>query len=130
MPSWVCLTSSILHLPVLQLYGFTSARKMSCVVVHRPDGGLRVLNKGAAEWVIRKCSGHMDQTGAIVPMTADKKVELEASVTAMANRGLRCIALSIADISAQDFATLPAEYWEDVSNLDRCVLVCLINPAL
>lgn len=42
---------------MVRVYGFSSARKMATVVVREPGAGgcgLRVYNKGAAEWVLRK----------------------------------------------------------------------------
>lgn len=40
---------------VFKLYGFTSARKMASVVIEYPDK-YKVYNKGAAEWVLQRCS--------------------------------------------------------------------------
>lgn len=45
---------------VFKLFGFSSARKMASVVVEYPDK-LKVFNKGAAEWVLARCS-HCWQT--------------------------------------------------------------------
>lgn len=37
-----------------QLYGFSSAKKMASVLIQLPDK-LRLYNKGAAEWVLKRC---------------------------------------------------------------------------
>lgn len=42
----------------LQLYGFSSDRKMSCCVMREGDK-LAVYNKGAAEWVLKRCTHQM-----------------------------------------------------------------------
>lgn len=39
----------------LQLFGFSSAKKMSSCVV-RTANSYRVYNKGAAEWVLQRCT--------------------------------------------------------------------------
>ncbi len=38
----------------VQLYGFSSARKMASVLLRKADGGFRLFNKGAAEWVLKR----------------------------------------------------------------------------
>lgn len=69
-------------------------------------GGLRLHNKGAAEWVLKKCS-HVISGDKIVPMTDDSLKGLMDTVTAMASRGLRCICLAYRDMTVADLG-LPA----------------------
>jgi magnesium-transporting ATPase (P-type) len=76
---------------LLQVYGFSSAKKMASCVLDNGDGTLRVLNKGASEWVL-DISTHVHETdGSISPLTAAKKAELLQVVTGMASRGLRTL---------------------------------------
>jgi Ca2+-transporting ATPase len=37
-----------------QLYGFSSARKMASVLLKHNSSTLRLYNKGAAEWVLKR----------------------------------------------------------------------------
>jgi Ca2+-transporting ATPase len=48
---------------VFKLNGFTSARKMSSVLIKKAGGGYRLYNKGAAEWVVKRCTSIMQQDG-------------------------------------------------------------------
>ena len=45
------------HDDIVRVFGFSSARKMATVVVKEAGAGgcgLRIYNKGAAEWVLKK----------------------------------------------------------------------------
>jgi Ca2+-transporting ATPase len=53
---------------VKEVYGFSSAKKMASVLVEFPDY-LRLYNKGAAEWVLKRCSRMVVSGGGIAPMT-------------------------------------------------------------
>lgn len=77
--------------PGVQVYGFSSAKKMASVLVNRGDGTLRLYNKGASEWVLDVCTHMHDADGSVVPFTAARKAELLATVTEMASRGLRTL---------------------------------------
>lgn len=87
--------------PPSQLYGFSSAKKMASVLV-RQDGKLRLYNKGAAEWVLRRCVSLHNQYGEVVAMTEELREELMQVVTEMASRGLRCICLTYTDYPEED----------------------------
>jgi magnesium-transporting ATPase (P-type) len=75
----------------VQMYGFSSAKKMASVLVDRGDGTLRLYNKGASEWVLNASVSVYEADGSIVPLTEAKKAELLAVVTEMASRGLRTL---------------------------------------
>lgn len=75
----------------LQVYGFTSAKKMASVLVNRGDGTLRLYNKGASEWVLDVCTHLHEADGSRVPLTEARKTELLLTVTEMASRGLRTL---------------------------------------
>ncbi|KAG2437196.1 hypothetical protein HXX76_005860 [Chlamydomonas incerta] len=108
----------------VKLYGFSSARKMASVLLREPgSGGLRLHNKGAAEWVLRRCTSLMRPDGSTEPMTEARLAEMIELVTSMAKRGLRCICLSYRDYAANDPAR-PADFFEDANEVDNG-LTCL-----
>ncbi|EFJ44186.1 calcium-transporting ATPase [Volvox carteri f. nagariensis] len=101
---------------VEKIYGFTSAKKMASVLVRLGDK-YRLYNKGAAEWVLKRCSRCITQAG-VVEMTPALRGQLLDEVTAMAKRGLRCICLTYADFALVD-PKRPADFFEDVDNVDN-----------
>ncbi len=52
----------------------------------RATGNLRLYNKGAAEWVLKRCVGLARPDGSTEPMTPAKLTEMNALVTGMAKR--------------------------------------------
>jgi Cation transport ATPase (P-type) len=76
----------------VQVYGFTSARKMASCIVEQDNGTLRLYNKGASEWVLDISTHVHEADGSVVPLTAEKKAELIKIVVEMASRGLRTLA--------------------------------------
>lgn len=86
---------------LLQLYGFTSARKMASCLINLGDK-YRLYNKGAAEWVIRRCKHLMYEDGNLVPVTEEVVKEMIQVVESMAKRGLRCICLTYRDYDLND----------------------------
>jgi hypothetical protein len=49
-----------------------------------------------------RCHSHFTPAGEVVPMSDSTRQELQESVVAMSSRGLRCICLAMADISADE----------------------------
>ncbi|CBZ55147.1 hypothetical protein NCLIV_055720 [Neospora caninum Liverpool] len=88
---------------------FSSDRKMMTSVVRVPRDGdagspciLRVFVKGAGERVLAQCSSVALSSGAIEPLTAAKKAEIEKTVVnAMASEALRTICLAFRDIDPE-----------------------------
>ncbi|EFJ49476.1 hypothetical protein VOLCADRAFT_104340 [Volvox carteri f. nagariensis] len=108
-----------------QMYGFSSARKMASVLVREPSGNLRLYNKGAAEWVLRRCSAMLQPDGSTIPMDKVILEEMNSLVTAMAMRGLRCICLSYRDYPANDLVRTP-DFFEDADQVDNGLIACAI----
>lgn len=106
----------------LKLYGFSSAKKMASVLVKHNDSMNRLYNKGAAEWVLEKCTRLINEYGDIVDMTDDVRVSLSEVVVGMATRGLRCICLTYTDVPND----LPEEDIEDSSKLDNNLIALAI----
>ncbi len=72
----------------VQLYGFSSARKMASVLMKRNDnsGAYRLFNKGAAEWVLKRCVAVLNPDGTTSTLDAARQAELLETVTQMAKR--------------------------------------------
>lgn len=108
----------------LQLFGFTSARKMSSCVIKRADN-YRLYNKGAAEWVLKRCTHFVDSFGDVAVMTAADRENIEGMVVSMAQRGLRCICLARTDYPLED-GSRKDEFFEDPDNLDKNLVAIAI----
>lgn len=78
----------------VQVYGFSSDKKMASCFVDKGDGTLRLLNKGASEWVLDVSTHVHEADGSRAVLTAEKKEELMKVVTEMASRGLRTLVSS------------------------------------
>lgn len=62
---------------IVEVYAFTSAKKMASVLLRTDEPGrLRLYNKGAAEWVLQRCSGVQNQSGEVTAMTEAIREEL------------------------------------------------------
>ncbi|GFR47750.1 hypothetical protein Agub_g9515 [Astrephomene gubernaculifera] len=114
---------------MVKMYGFSSAKKMASVLIRLSDR-LRLYNKGAAEWVLARCTKLQTESGA-VEMTPLVRESLLGVVTAMAKRGLRCICLAHADFPLED-PNRAADFFESSDNVDAnltCVgLVGIKDP--
>lgn len=76
---------------MLQVYGFSSAKKMASCLVDLGNGTLRLYNKGASEWILDASVAVYEADGTIVPLTDARKAALLDTVTEMASRGLRTL---------------------------------------
>ena len=103
----------------LHTHGFTSARKMSSVVVKMPNGKLRNYVKGAAEWVVKKCTMVLQPDGSVKTLDEEAMEQMLALIFDMANRGLRCICLTYTDYPAD----IPAEFFEDHDASDSNLII-------
>ena len=74
---------------------------MSSAIVKHGDK-YRLYNKGAAEWVLKRCTHILDNQGHVSPMSSEVSDELASTVTEMAKRGLRCICLTYTDYESTD----------------------------
>eukprot|EP00798_Chlamydomonas_sp_ICE-L_P007260 gene7260-372_t len=88
---------------------------MSSVLLHnnsiqsdKPGGGLKVHCKGAAEWVLARCTSHYLPSGDIVPLTDDSREQLQQALVSMASRGLRCVCLAAGDIAGSALRQRPS----------------------
>eukprot|EP00775_Hariotina_reticulata_P009045 gene9045-9216_t len=102
---------------IAQMYQFTSAKKMASILLKLPDHYL-LLNKGAAEWVLQKCDFVSGQDEGVTALDEASRASITAIITAMASRGLRCIALASRQLPLED-AARPANFFDDSDNVDR-----------
>lgn len=54
---------------IAEVYAFTSAKKMASILIRKDDSTLRLYNKGAAEWLLKRCVSLHNEYGEVVPMT-------------------------------------------------------------
>eukprot|EP00607_Mallomonas_marina_P009535 CAMPEP_0182418478 /NCGR_PEP_ID=MMETSP1167-20130531/2892_1 /TAXON_ID=2988 /ORGANISM="Mallomonas Sp, Strain CCMP3275" /LENGTH=1094 /DNA_ID=CAMNT_0024592699 /DNA_START=178 /DNA_END=3462 /DNA_ORIENTATION=+ len=119
----------VFHEPQDRMFGFNSNIKRSCAVIHRPDKSVRVLVKGASEWVLRDCTMYLDKDGKVCNMTSEKITELEAVIKGMAQRALRTLIIAHVDFS--DASLLPADWQNeppDHANLCCDAIVGIMDP--
>jgi Ca2+-transporting ATPase len=106
---------------ILQMYQFTSAKKMASILLRTDANSLLLLNKGAAEWVLAKCDrvAVTDANGRMStqPLDDAARAQLMDTVVGMASRGLRCICLATRELPAED-ASRPAAFFDSSENLD------------
>lgn len=81
------------HDNVVQVFGFTSDRKMASILL-KTKSGYRLYNKGAADWVLKKCGSYYDESGVLVPMDQTSRSSFEAIINSMASQGLRTLCLT------------------------------------
>eukprot|EP00607_Mallomonas_marina_P005034 CAMPEP_0182425506 /NCGR_PEP_ID=MMETSP1167-20130531/11946_1 /TAXON_ID=2988 /ORGANISM="Mallomonas Sp, Strain CCMP3275" /LENGTH=876 /DNA_ID=CAMNT_0024606297 /DNA_START=194 /DNA_END=2821 /DNA_ORIENTATION=+ len=103
-----------------KIFAFNSNKKRSTAVVHRPDGTVRILVKGAPEWVLADCTHYMCEDGTAAILTREKKIELEEHIIIMSNNALRTLCLAHKDFSSP--SSLPPNWTE--SPPDNGGLVC------
>lgn len=89
-----------LHDDIVQVYGFSSARKMASIMLKHPDG-MRLYNKGAAEMVLDRCGNYVDASGGVAHLNANKRTELGGVIRGMADKGLRTLCLAYRDFEGE-----------------------------
>ncbi|KAI7841822.1 hypothetical protein COHA_004351 [Chlorella ohadii] len=114
------------HAATVEVYGFSSERKMASVLVRR-NGALRLYNKGAAEMVLTRCTAMINAAGETVPMTEAMREELLGTVTAMASSGLRTLCLAYTDFPEND-SSRPADYFDKPHHLEEnLTMTCIVG---
>ena len=97
---------------IVQLVPFDSGRKCMAVVIKLPDGGYRMLVKGASEILISKCTKIISdptQDLATSPLSDDGRTSLEKVITTYASRSLRTIGLIYRDFEQWPPKGVPTE---------------------
>jgi hypothetical protein len=65
----------------------------SVLMQHDDMGNMRLYNKGAAEWVIKRCRSLLNENGEIVPLTEERTAHMMEVITSMAKRVSICHSL-------------------------------------
>ncbi|KAL4452347.1 hypothetical protein ABPG75_008009 [Micractinium tetrahymenae] len=112
------------HEQTLEVYGFSSERKMASVLVRR-GGALRLYNKGAAEMVLSRCVASVDAAGQATPMSEAQREQLLGTVTDMASSGLRTLCLAYTDFPQADPAR-PADFFSKPHE-DNLTMLCIVG---
>jgi P-type Ca2+ transporter type 2C len=111
-----------------RMFAFNSAKKRSTAIIHKPDGSMRLLCKGAPDWVLKDCTHYLMPDGSIGVLSAAKLAEIERHITDMANDALRTLCLAHLDFPP---GTIPAN-WEEIppDSAGLCVdcIVGIIDP--
>lgn len=101
---------------------FTSARKRMTTAHRLPEGGFRLIAKGAPDVLIARCT-QLLQGGEVRPLTGAMKAKLLSDNSRLAERALRVLAVAYRDVSA-----LPSDDRESESQLVFCGLIAMEDP--
>lgn len=101
---------------------FTSARKRMTTAHRLPEGGFRLIAKGAPDVLIARCT-RLLQGGEIRPLTGAMKAKLLSDNSRLAERALRVLAVAYRDVS-----DLPSDDRESESQLIFCGLIAMEDP--
>jgi P-type Ca2+ transporter type 2C len=108
-----------------KLFAFNSGKKRSTAIIHRPNGTVRLLCKGASEWVLRDCTHYLKTDGKIEPLTSEKMMEVEKFILDMANNALRTLCLAHLDFPKN--GNLPADWMENPPDSGNLCLDCIVG---
>lgn len=103
-----------------KIFPFNSAKKRATAVIRRADGTVRVLVKGATEWVLNDCTSYLLRDGSTAPLTNVVRKKIEDHVVSMADRALRTLCIAHRDFPS--VAHLPRG-WEE-NPPDHIELIC------
>jgi len=79
---------------------FDSESKRMTTIHHRPQGGFRAFVKGAPESVLSACTVELGADGSRRPMDADRRKALQDQCDALAQQGLRVLALASKELAS------------------------------
>lgn len=91
-----------------KMYPFSSERKRMNALV-KTEAGYRIFCKGASEIVLTYCKRYLTATGAVEPIEASRRNEIEDSINKYATDALRTICLAYCDFTNEEYA---ATNWE------------------
>ena len=108
--------------PRVEEIPFSSSRKRMATVHRLPQGGFRVIVKGAPDMLAGLCS-RIRQEGRDLPLTAGEKAKLLRQNEAMASQALRVLGVAF-----RDMTRLPENRADLEKNLTFCGLIGMIDP--
>jgi len=112
-----------------RMFAFNSGKKRSTAIIHRGDGRVTVLCKGAPEWVLKDCSSYLTANGSVSSLTKEKRAEIDKHILDMANNALRTLCIAHRDFASAD--ELPPDWRDnppDTSDLCCDCVVGIIDP--
>ncbi len=112
-----------------KIFPFNSGKKRATAVIRQRDGSVRVLVKGATEWVLGDCTHYLQADGTAAPLTPAVRQKLEAQMLGMADRALRTLCIAHRDFPSA--GALPAGWEEDPPDHEGLVcdgIVGIIDP--
>lgn len=101
---------------------FTSARKMMSTAHKLPQGGYRIISKGAPDVLIARCTSQL-QGGAIRQFSGGMKAKILCDNGTLAGRALRVLAVAYKDVEH-----VPVDDRETESDLVFCGLIAMEDP--
>lgn len=104
---------------------FDSGRKLSTVVVRGDSERVRIFVKGAPDVLLERCIQE-DHQGRIIPLSDERKNEIEAANEGMGSQALRVLAFAYKDADGAESFDDPQQVENDLIFLG---LVGMIDPA-
>lgn len=108
-----------------KLFSFNSSKKRSTCIIRRSDGSVRLYCKGAPDWVLNDCSHYLNADGKSLPMTPEKRKQIDQFIVEMANNALRTLLLSHRDFPND--AALPANWRDDPPDNKSLCCDCIVG---
>ena len=87
--------------PRVRTLPFDSQRKRMSIVRRWPDGGLRLLVKGAPDLLLERCTRVATAAGA-APLDPSARATIAADLSTLAGRGLRVLAAAWREVTADE----------------------------
>lgn len=118
---------------------FNSIRKMMSVLVKKEnpknpkwfEGAPYVaIVKGASEQVLRKCVKCVDRSGKVVPLTDERRAELQRGIDGFASRSLRVLAVAYKTFSSKPADVKPENLEGDLTILAFAGLMDPVRPGV
>lgn len=101
---------------------FTSARKMMSTAHKLPQGGYRIISKGAPDVLIARCTSQL-QGGTVRQFSGGMKSKILSDNGTLAGRALRVLAVAYKDVEH-----VPVDDRETESDLVFCGLIAMEDP--
>ncbi len=101
---------------------FTSARKMMSTAHKLPQGGYRIISKGAPDVLIARCTSQL-QGGTVRQFSGGMKAKILSDNGTLAGRALRVLAVAYKDVER-----VPVDDRETENDLVFCGLIAMEDP--
>jgi P-type Ca2+ transporter type 2C len=113
--------------PKTKVFSFSSARKLSSILVPHGTDGYRLYVKGASEIVLGHCTSYVTKLDSVEKLDKDKKEMLSNDViTKMAKDALRTIAIGYCDFTKEEISD-PKALDDDWGYTQKCTLQAIVG---